>query len=236
MNRMKTTLGVALLTLAIGTSATTLNESLKGKWESLFDGKTLTGWHTYKKAGQPVSENWKAEDGAIHFTGGRGAGDLLTDKEYGNFELEMEWKISEGGNSGIIYHVSEDPKYNATYFTGPEVQVLDDERHPDAKAGVSGNHKAGSLYDMLPPADLNAVKPAGQWNKVRIVIANGKGEHYLNGKKVVEYPTSGPEWDKMVAASKFKAWDGFGKYATGRIALQDHGNEVWFRNIRIREL
>lgn len=232
MNRMKTTLGIALITLAIGTSATTL----KGKWESLFDGKTLTGWHVYKKAGQPVSDQWKAENGTLHFTGGRGAGDLLTDKDYGNFELELEWKIAEGGNSGIIYHVSEDPKYGATYYTGPEVQVLDDERHPDAKAGSSGNHKAGSLYDMLPPADLNAVKPAGQWNKVRIVIANGKGEHYLNGKKVVEYPITGPEWDKMVANSKFKAWDGFGKYATGKIALQDHGNEVWFRNIRIREL
>lgn len=231
MNRTKTTLGIALLTLALGTGAATF----KGKWQSLFDGKTLTGWHTFKKAGQPISDKWQIEDGAIHLTG-RGAGDLLTDKDYGNFELELEWKIAEGGNSGIMYHVSEDPKYGAPYSTGPEVQVLDDERHPDAKMGHDGNRKSSSLYDMLPPADFNAVKPAGQWNKVRIVINNGKAEHYLNGKKVVEYPTSGPEWDKMVASSKFKTWDGFGKYTTGKIALQDHGDQVWYRNIRIREL
>lgn len=233
---MKTTLGVALIALATWTTAAPLPK--EGRWQNLFDGKTLAGWHIYKKAGQPVSEadKWTVENGAIHYAGGRGGGDLLTDKEYGNFELELEWKIAEGGNSGIMYHVSEDPKYGATYHTGPEVQVLDDERHPDSKAGTSGNHKAGSLYDMMPPADLNAVKPAGEWNKVRLVVANGKAEHYLNGKKVAEYPTAGPEWEKMVANSKFKAWDGFGKYTTGKIALQDHGDQVWFRSIRIREL
>jgi hypothetical protein len=207
----------------------------KGKWETLFDGKTLSGWHTYLKAGQPVSDKWTVDDGAIHLASG-GAGDLVTDKEYGNFELEMEWKIAEGGNSGIIYHVHEDPKYKATYQTGPEMQVLDNERHPDAKQGRDNNRTAGALYDLQKPVNLGAAKPAGEWNKARLVINNGKAEQYLNGKKTAEYPTSGPEWDKMVSESKFKGWEGFGKYDKGHIALQDHGNKVWFRNIKIREL
>lgn len=207
----------------------------KGKWEQLFDGKSLSGWHNYLKAGQPVSDKWKVEDGAITLTQG-GAGDIVTDKEYGDFELEIDWKISEKGNSGIMYHVKEDPKYKTTYATGPEMQVLDNERHPDAKQGRNGNRTAGSLYDMLPPADPSAYKPAGQWNKAKLIVKNGRAEHYLNGKKIVEYPTSGPEWDKMVNESKFKGWEGFQKYSTGRIALQDHGDRVWYRNIRIREL
>jgi hypothetical protein len=231
MNSLKTTLGLALIALA-----TTAAIPKKGKWQTLFDGKTFNGWHVFQKAGQPITDKWIIDNGAIHYTGGRGGGDLVTDREYGDFELELEWKIAEGGNSGIIFHVSEDPKYKATYATGPEMQVLDDERHPDSKAGTSGNHKAGSLYDMLPPTDFTAVKPANEWNKVRLVIDDGKATHYLNGKKVAEYATTGPEWDKMVAASKFKTWDGFGKYSSGKIALQDHGDKVWYRNIKIREL
>ncbi|WP_229311159.1 3-keto-disaccharide hydrolase [Larkinella soli] len=218
-----------------GTPSADAFKPKKAKWMKLFDGKSFTGWHNYLKPNQNVSDKWKIEDGAIVLDG-RGGGDLVTDKEYGNFELELEWKISEGGNSGIMYHVHEDPKFRATYATGPEVQVLDNERHPDAKAGRNNNRTAGSLYDMLPPSDLSAHKPAGEWNKVRIVVNNGKAEHYLNGKKIVEYPTSGPEWDKMVSESKFKGWEGFGKYNTGHIALQDHGDKVWYRNIRIREL
>ncbi|AQG80806.1 3-keto-disaccharide hydrolase [Spirosoma montaniterrae] len=208
----------------------------KGKWESLFDGKTLTGWHNYLKAGQPVSDKWTVDNGAIHYAGGRGGGDIVSDKEYTNFELEIEWKIAEGGNSGIIYRVHEDPKFKATYQTGPEMQVLDNERHPDAKQGRDGNRTAGALYDLQKPITPNAAKPAGEWNKARLVVNNGRAEHYLNGKKIADYPTSGPEWDAMVAESKFKGWEGFGKYATGHIALQDHGDKVWYRNIRIREL
>ncbi|GAB3999603.1 DUF1080 domain-containing protein [Spirosoma daeguense] len=207
----------------------------KGPWQTLFDGKTLTGWHNYLKAGQPVSEKWTVDNGAIHLTAG-GAGDLVTDKEFGDLELEIEWKISEGGNSGIIYHVHEDPKYKATYQTGPEMQVLDNEKHPDAKNGRDGNRTAGALYDLQKPITPNAAKPVGEWNKARLVIKNGRAEQFLNGKKIADYPTSGPEWDKMVSESKFKGWEGFGKYSTGRIALQDHGNKVWYRNIRVREL
>jgi len=205
----------------------------KGKWVSLFDGKTIDQWHIYNKEG--VDPKWQVEDGAIVLTAG-GAGDLVTNKAYGDFELELEWKISEGGNSGIMYHVVEDPKFKAPYYTGPEVQVLDNERHPDAKQGKNGNRTASSLYDMLPPTVPSAYKPAMEWNKVKIVIKDGKATHYMNGKKVVEYPTSGPVWDKMVSESKFASWEAFGKSSTGKIALQDHGNKVWFRNIRIKEL
>ncbi len=233
--RFLTLAAFALLIFSSAFIANTSSALKKGKWVTLFDGKTLTGWHIYNKAGQPVDAKWAVDDGAIHLTAG-GAGDLVTDKEYGDFELETEWKIAPGGNSGIIFHVHEDPKYKTTYMTGPEMQVLDDERHPDAKAGHDGNHKAGTLYDLQPPMDATAVKPADEWNKAKLVISNGKAEQYLNGKKMAEYPTTGPEWDKMVATSKFKGWEGFGKYSTGRIALQDHGNKVWYRNIRIREL
>jgi hypothetical protein len=204
----------------------------KAGWKLLFDGKSTQGWRGYQK--QDVSPKWKVQDGAIVLTGG-GAGDLVTADEYGDFELELDWKIAEGGNSGIMYHVHEDPKFKATYNTGPEMQVLDDERHPDAKQGKNGNRTAGSLYDMLPPAK-KATKPAGQWNKVRLVVKDGKAQHWMNGTKIVEYSTKGPEWEKMVADSKFKGWEGFGKYDKGRIALQDHGDVVMYKNIKIRPL
>ncbi len=214
--------------------------SAAAKWVTLFDGKNFNGWHVYNKPGQPISAPWVIKDGAMYLEPktetAKGGGDVTTDKEYGNFELELEWKISEGGNSGIIYHVHEDPKFHASYNTGPEVQVLDNERHPDAKEGRDGNRTAGCLYDMLPPGNRTAANPVGEWNKFRMVVDKGRAQHYLNGKLMADYPTSGPEWDKLVAESKFKGWEGFGKYATGYISLQDHGNPVWYRNIRIREL
>ncbi|QJW88174.1 DUF1080 domain-containing protein [Spirosoma taeanense] len=226
--------GLLALALTLHVNANPVKPK-KGRWETLFNGKSLAGWHTYLKAGEPVSEKWTVDDGAIHLAQGR-AGDLVTDKEYGDFELELEWKIAEGGNSGIIYHVHEDPKFKATYQTGPEMQVLDNERHPDAKQGRDNNRTAGALYDLQKPINLGTAKPAGEWNKARLIVQNGKAEHYLNGKKVAEYATSGPEWDAMVAESKFKGWEAFNKFNTGHIALQDHGDKVWFRNIRIREL
>nr|WP_295926925.1 DUF1080 domain-containing protein [uncultured Dyadobacter sp.] len=221
---------IALATLAFsGNDAT----AQKGKWVTLFDGKSLNGWHSWQS--DKVLPQWKIEDKAIVLTE-KGGKDLVTDKEYGDFELELEWKIAEGGNSGIIYHVVEDKKYCCPYSTGPEIQVLDDQKHPDAKAGKAGNHKAGSLYDMLPATDFTVVKPAGQWNKAKVIIKGGKGESWLNGKKVVEFPTQGPEWNKLVANSKFKTWEGFGASSKGKIALQDHGDKVSYRNIRIKEL
>ena len=203
----------------------------KGKWESLFDGKTTKGWHNYLK--QDVSSAWKVENGVLTLAG-KGGGDIVTDKEYENFELELEWKIAEGGNSGIFYRVHEDAQYKVPYLTGPEVQILDDERHPDAKAGKNNNRTAGSLYDMLPPS--KKANPAGQWNKVRVLVNNNHAEHWMNGVKVVEYNLSGDDWKNMVKDSKFATWDGFNKYSKGHIGLQDHGDIVSFRNIRIREL
>ena len=210
----------------------------KKKWEVLFDGKTFTNWHVYNQAGQPVSDKWKVVDGVIEYVGKGGgspqSNDLISDKEYENFVLELEWKIAEGGNSGIFYAVHEDAKYKVPYLTSPEIQVLDNERHPDAKAGKDGNRKAGSLYDMIPSAA--PTNPAGEWNKVKIEKNKGEITVWQNGKLAEKFPTEGAEWDKMVMNSKFKGWEGFGKYSKGHIGLQDHGNPVSFKGIRIKEL
>ena len=221
--------------LFLGTVCLLVSFSHKGKWKSLFNGKDFSGWHVYNQQGQSISDKWIVEDGAMHLTG-KGGGDLVTDAEFENFELELEWKISEKGNSGVMWGVVEDKKYCCPYSTGPEMQVLDDAKHPDSFAGKSGNHKAGSLYDMIPPSDLTVVKPAGEWNLAKMRIKKGKGTFWLNDKKIVEFPTTGEQWNAMVANSKFKGWEGFGKYAKGKIAIQDHGDKVWYRNIRVREL
>ncbi|GAB3936559.1 3-keto-disaccharide hydrolase [Larkinella terrae] len=202
----------------------------RAKWITLFDGKSLAGWHSYLKP--DVSPKWKVEDGCIVLTE-KGAGDLLTDNEYEDFELELEWKISEGGNSGIIYHVNEAPEFKTADVTGLEMQVLDNERHPNAKQGA--DRTAGSLFDLYAPTDSLACRPAGQWNKARIVVKQRKAEHYLNNRKIVEYALDGPEWDHRISDSKFKNWTSLGKFPRGHIALQDHGDRVWYRRIRIRE-
>lgn len=245
--------GVALLTAAPAlaqvakntnesTSNPTMNASAdntltaaekEAGWQLLFDGKTTSGWHNYLK--KDVSPVWKVENGVLVMSG-KGAGDLISNDQYENFELELEWKISEGGNSGIFYHVVEDAKYNTPYMTGPEIQILDNEKHPDAKQGKNGNRTAGSLYDMLPPMNKTVTKPVGEFNKMRVVMKNGKAEHYMNGTKIVEYPTKGPQWDSMVKDSKFATWEGFGKFSEGHIGLQDHGDVVMFKNIKVRPL
>ena len=216
---------------ARGDNALTEAEKNEG-WQLLFDGKSMEHFRGFRK--DKVPEGWQVEDGAITLTG-KGAGDIITKEQYEDFELSIDWKISEGGNSGIFYHVSEDTKYKNTYNSGPEMQVLDDEGHPDAKKGVNGNRKAGSLYDLLP-LSTPAVKPAGEWNTARLVVNDGKVEHWLNGKKVVEYELGTPEWDSMIAKSKFATMEGFGAEGKGHIALQDHGDKVWFKNIKIRPL
>lgn len=211
----------------------TLTESEKAEgWKLLFDGKSMEHFKGFRK--DEVPSAWKIEDGAITLAG-EGGGDLITKDQYKNFELSIDWKISEGGNSGIMYHVSEDTVYHNTYNSGPEMQVLDDERHPDAKAGVNGNRQAGALYDLIP-VSTPAVKPAGQWNTARLVVKDGHVEHWLNNKKVVEYQIGNPEWDSLIQKSKFAPMKGFGREETGHIALQDHGNKVWYKNIKIRPL
>jgi len=212
-------------------------ENQESEWKELFNGKDLTGWKAFNK--DSISDQWKAEDGAISFTpsaGERpGTENLISEQKFENFELSLEWKISEAGNSGIMWAVQESEKYNEPYLTGPEIQVLDNERHPDAKNGL--NRTAGALYDMVSPSE-DVTKPAGEWNKEVIHIDHQEniGWVKINGVKVTEFPVHGDEWKKMVNKSKFKDWEGFGASKKGHIALQDHGDPVWFRNIKIKEL
>ncbi len=209
-------------------------------WIVLFDGTTSEGWRGYKKDHFP--EAWKIEDGAIRCIGsGRGeagskdGGDIIYDKKFKNFTLSLEWKISEGGNSGIFYLGQEDLDY--IWKTAPEMQILDNEKHPDAKLGIDGNRKAGSLYDLIAAEPQNS-KPVGEWNQVEITVYNGTVVHKQNGVNVVEYHLWTPEWNELVAGSKFpslnKDWADVAN--EGYIGLQDHGDDVWFKNIKIKEL
>ncbi|HTS46134.1 MAG TPA: DUF1080 domain-containing protein [Puia sp.] len=236
MNRMKCMLA-AMILLAPSLFAQQENmlsdQEKKDGWKLLFDGTTLNGWHTYGKTG--ISSAWKADKGTIHFDASDksgGDGDIVTDKEYENFDLKLEWKISKNGNSGIMFDVKEDPKYKETYVTGPEMQVLDNDGHPDGKIK---KHRAGDLYDLISSSS-EPVKAVGEWNQVEIKCVKNKLDLYLNGINVVSTTLRDAEWDKLVQGSKFKSMPGFAKYSIGRIALQDHGNNVWFRNIRIKEL
>ena len=201
-------------------------------WILLFDGESMEHWRGFKK--ETVPDAWAIEDGAIVLTG-EGGGDIITREKYEDFELVLDWKISEGGNSGIFFNVSEDPKFDYTWQTGPEMQIIDDERHPDAKQGKNNNRQAGTNYDLHPLSEP-AVNPAGQYNTARLVVNNGQVEHYLNGKKVVEYTLWSPEWEELVKESKFASMPDYGRYKSGHIALQDHGDKVWFKNIKIRPL
>ena len=191
------------------------------EWRSLFDGTSLARWRTFKN-----SENtgWDVVDSAIHC---KGPGpDLITEEQFRNFEISLEWKIAEGGNSGIIYRSTEE--FDASYLSGPEYQLLDDANYPDA-------NKTGSNYDMHDP--VNALtKPAGEWNSSRIVVNGNHVEHWLNGLKVVEYELQSDDWTERKTNSKWKDAAGYGMASRGHIALQDHDHEIWFRNIWIREL
>jgi hypothetical protein len=208
------------------------DQEKKDGWTLLFDGKSTAGWRNYKN--NKVSDRWKVSNGELYLdkTVTTGTGDIITDKEYKDYELSIDWKIAPCGNSGIIFNVVEDEKYENTYNTGPEMQVLDNSCHPDAKIV---KHRAGDLYDLIS-CSKETVKPAGEWNQVRIVSKNAKMEFWLNGTKVVQFTMHTPEWDAMVAKSKFNTMPGFGKALKGHIALQDHGDAVWFRNVKIREL
>jgi hypothetical protein len=206
-------------------SVVTPDERAAG-WRPLFDGTSTAGWRGYKKAEMPPG--WQAVDGALTRVGA--GGDIITTDQFGNFELALEWKVAPGGNSGIFYRVTEEGE--ATYHSGPEMQVLDDAGHKD---GASRLTSAGSLYGIYA-APAGVVKPAGEWNSVRIVVNGSHVEHWLNGVKVVDYELGSPDWEKRVGEAKFKDWPGFGRATRGHIALQDHGDWVAFRNIKIKVL
>lgn len=205
------------------------------EWVSLFNGRDLDGWRSYNE--EAPNPAWIVEDGAIALDVDRDTeqmtgGDLITERQFENFELELEWKLSEGGNSGIFYRVREMPGQDVAYLTGIEMQVLDDDRHVD---GGEPKTSAGACYALYPPT-VDAVNPVGEWNRVRLVVDHGHAEHWLNGQKVVEYEIGSDDWNRRVAASKFADWEHFARYPKGHIALQDHTDRVWFRNIRIRQL
>lgn len=209
-------------------------------WVLLFDGKTSDGWHGNNKAHFPTG--WEIVDGTLHCkgsgqgeAGARDGGDIITNGEYSDFRLKLEWRIAPGGNSGIFY-LGKETKDWPIYKTAPEMQVLDNESHPDARAGKDGNRMAGSLYDLIPAVPQNA-KPAGEWNEVEIEVYRGSVWHRQNGQTVVEYHLWTKDWNELVAGSKFPGlnpdWANVPK--KGVIALQDHGDDVWFRNIKILE-
>jgi len=222
-----------------GLNQLTKKEKEEG-WVLLFDGKTSEGWRGNNKAHFP--SGWEVVDGTLHCkgsgageAGSKDGGDIITTKEFSNFRLKLEWKIAPGGNSGIFYLGKEHEGW-PIYKTAPEMQVLDNERHPDARAGKDGNRKAGSLYDLIP-ADPQNTKPAGEWNSVEIEVYQGSVWHRQNGKTVVEYHLWTDDWYDLVKNSKFPGlnpdWADVAK--SGVIGLQDHGNDVWFRNIKILE-
>ena len=195
-------------------------------WQLLFDGKSTDGWHSFQKE---QLEGWQVVDGTLYTPGKNG--DIVTDKEYENFEFTAEWKIQEKGNSGIFFYVVESPKYKRTYETGPEFQIIDDENYPQK---LKDSQKTGANSDVQAPAMFPSNKP-GEWNTTRILVNKGHVEHWLNGKQILEYEFDSPEWKTLVARSKFAGLD-YAKVRKGHIAFQDHGDPVAYRNIKIREL
>jgi hypothetical protein len=215
---------------------TTADQPAADEWTRLFNGTSTSGWHSYG-GGAPAAA-WKVADSVLYLdTTGRQAGghggDLVSDEEFENFRLKLEWKISPGGNSGIIFYTHEDTaKYKSTWETGPEMQIVDNDGHPDGKFH---KHRAGDLYDLME-LSKSAVNAVGQWNQVEIRSLDGKLDLFLNGENVVSVMMWDEFWKLLIAGSKFKDMPGFGVFKKGHIVLQDHGNAVWFRNIVIKKL
>jgi type 1 glutamine amidotransferase len=215
---------VSLVPVAIPAVA---EEASQGEgWKVLFDGSSLDAWRGYNQ--QEVPKTWKIEGKTITCEGS--GGDLITREKFENFELEFEWKVPPKGNSGVIYRVVETEQ--PSYYTGPEYQVLDNRGY---NASATHPTAAGALYDLYPP-QKDASREAGEWNQGRIVIDGSKVEHWLNGEKVVEADFGSDDWKERIGKSKFATWEGFAATPNGHIALQEHGNQVWYRNIRIRQL
>ncbi len=233
---MKKIILSTLLIVGCSMAATAQKENTLSKkekkegWILMFDGKTSAGWRGYCKPAFPAG--WEIVDGAIHCISKAKGGDIIYDRKFKDFELYIEWKIGKGGNSGIMYRGQEIPG-TALHYSAPEIQVIDNARITDAQ---SNPHAAGALYDMLPAVPQNT-KPAGEWNTFTLRVKDQTVTHIQNGKKVCEYTIGTPEWREMCAKSKFKDYKPFVDIASeGYIGLQDHGDDVWYRSIKIKEL
>lgn len=218
----------AILTLSL---QTVLAQDSQG-WVSLFDGQSLRGWQLFKKPG--AASAWEVRDGAIYLdiTKKEGRGDLVTEKAFGDFHLKFEWKVAKGSNSGVIFFVQDRDPYKATWHTGPEFQVIDNTGYADP---LGPKQTAGSLYDLIacPPS---YIKPTGEWNNAEIIFEKGVLTFILNGNKAISVTHGSEEWKTLIKDSKFRTMRDFAKATTGKIAFQDHGGEVWYRNILIKSL
>jgi hypothetical protein len=234
-----TALATAVLAAAVpaardnGPAPNTLTDAeKKAGWILLFDGHSLDGWRAYKKP-DAAGLRWTIDDNSLSLPArtapGTHAGDIISKDTFEQFELSVDWKVARGSNSGIKYFVLED----RDSAIGHEYQVIDDERHPDAKVGP--HRQTAAFYDVLPASD-RPLKPAGEWNTSRIVVRGQTVEHWLNGKKVLQYELNSPALNAAIEKSKFKGIERFGKRQNGHLLLQDHGDQVWFRNIKIRRL
>jgi hypothetical protein len=221
-------LAVILLLLTPSVASVTA----KSKWQVLFDGKSTEAWRGFRRESFPT-KCWVVEDQSLKTVKGCDRSeqvDIITKNKYRNFELELEWRVAPGANSGIIYLVSEDE--DQTWKTGPEMQVLDDEKHADGKIPKTS---AGSLFDLIAPSN-KFLRPVGEYNRARVVVNNGHVEHWLNGKKVLEYELASEQFASSIKQSKFKNYAQFARIVEGHIALQFHGDDVWFRKIRVRRI
>lgn len=220
--------GMLFLTVALPAQSAAAPTPAASAWTTLFDGRSLAGWVGYA-SGEPVKKGWGIEDGTLHIAAKSGGGDLRTEAEYGDFDLRFEWRVAAGANSGVMYRSAAGE--HSPWVTGPEYQILDDGGHADGKSPLTA---AGSLYAMYA-AEGKTCAPVGGWNEARIVVRCDRVEHWLNGVRVVEASIGGQDWAARKAGCK---WKDNAKYAStlrGHIVLQDHGDDVWFRNIRIRE-
>jgi len=203
-------------------------------WISLFDGKSLDGWHHFNNSKQ--IQNWKVENGSLVCLGAKGpsgSGDIISDRSFRNFELRWEWKVNLGSNSGVFYHIVEDPKYKRAIETSPEYQIIDDVNFPSK---LESSQMAGADYAMYSPSDEKVLKPIGEWNKSRIIFKNGRVEHWLNDIRIVKFTAWTKAWYKLKSVSKWKDYPDYGTSKEGKIGFQDHGNKAYFKNIQIKEL
>jgi hypothetical protein len=229
---MNTSLKFIVPTLAslflVSGCGTSHRHEVKSGWQVLFDGKSTDAFRGFKQATFPTN-SWVVDGDALKSLP-KVQVDLITRETYESFELELEWKVAREANSGIMFHVSEAEA--ETYMSGPEMQVVDDANTED---GANPKTSAGSLYDLIAPTNKQC-HPAGEWNRVRLIVQGNHVEHWMNGAKIVEYELGSESLKALIADSKFKAWPRFAQEKTGYIALQNHGNSVWFRNIRVRRL